>query len=254
MWGHTRVLLSITMPKLPALSPHPRRAGRYAVLVDGVPLPSNSPPPRRAPSPRPPGRPGHPDLGPPPALLDAAAIHTLGLKLGADLSEPTLAAIARAAELVDATDRALALIALRSHSSREVARKLAQKGIAKPAIDAAVTRLVDTGLLDDRAFTESFVRSRLVGRGQSRRKVAAELAKRGIPRAEADHALSAVAESEEVSELDQARKAAGKKVRSLAKLEYDVARRRLAGYLMRQGFGGDVVRQVTAELVVRQRY
>ncbi|MBI1808767.1 MAG: regulatory protein RecX [Gemmatimonadetes bacterium] len=269
------------MPRITALTAHPRRAGRYTLSVDGAVLEfggnstaedaedaedrhiagtaprfSHRRSPKRLPLPssassassavdsqfKSPAK---------PLLLDAALIHALSLKVGLELTADLIRSIEAGANVVAAMDQALSMLARRAHSRRELERGLSQKGLPKPAIDAVVTRLVERALLDDRAYAESFARSRLIGRGQSRRRVAAELAKRGVARADADEALARVAAEDGVDELDQARRAAQKKMRGLRSLEPDVARRRLMGYLLRQGFGGEAVRRVTAELLPR---
>lgn len=222
------------MPTLTALTPHPRRAGRYSVSVDGVVLTFD-------------GTHGAAAT----ALVDAALVQALGLKVGAELSADALRSLADGARQVKAMDRALGMLGRRAHSRRELERGLAQKGSPKAAIDTVLTQLSHRGLVDDRAYAESFARSRLVGRGQSRRRVAAELAKRGVARDAVEAALVTIAESEGVDELVQARRAAGKKVRGMSGLGPEVLRRRLVGFLIRQGFGGGVVRQITDELARR---
>lgn len=235
------------MPTLTALTPHPRRAGRYTVSIDGAALTLGVGGERNGEGERP-LRHGRPSDAPRPALVDAALVHDLALKPGMELPDDTLRSLTAGALQVEAMDRALGMLGRRAHSRRELERGLSQKGSPKTAIDAVVTQLVNTGLLDDPSFAAAFARSRLVGRGQSSRRVAAELAKRGVARSDVDGALGRVAADEGVDEVEQARRAAQKKMRGLSNLEAAVVRRRLQAYLMRQGFGGDVVRRVTAEL------
>jgi len=219
------------MPRITAITAHPRKPGRYSVAVDGKVLTLVD--------------------GETTALVDAALLHTHRAKQGAELSDGSRDALIEGALTLQAMDRAVGMLGRRAYARRELERALSQKGTPRPQIDAVVTRLVESGLVDDRAFAENFARARLAGRGQSRRRVSAELSKRGVSRADADAALARIVEDEGIDELAQARKAGEKKSRALAKLEPDVARRRLTGYLVRQGFGGEVVRKVTAELLGR---
>ena len=238
------------MPTLTALTAHSRRAGRYTVSIDGVALALGAGGEHNGEPERQPRR-GRPSTAPRPALVDVALVHDLALKVGMELPDDTLRSLVDGALQVEAMDRALGMLARRAHSRRELERGLSQKGSPRSAIDAVVTRLGNTGHLDDQSFAEAFARSRLVGRGQSRRRVAAELAKRGVARSDVDRALRRVAAEEGVDDMEQARRAAQKKLRGLAKLAPEVARRRLLAYLMRQGFDGDVVRRATAELFAK---
>jgi regulatory protein len=82
----------------------------------------------------------------------------------------------------------------------------------------------------------------------SRRRIAAELAKRGVERAIADVAIAEVMDDEAIDERAMVIAAAQKKLRSLAKLEPDVQRRRLYGFLARKGYPADLVRDAVAKL------
>ena len=63
---------------------------------------------------------------------------------------------------------------------RELERWLGNRDYAAGEIAATVEHLSARGLLNDAEYARSFVRSRLVARGQSRRRIQGELARRGI--------------------------------------------------------------------------
>src|SRR5258708_15209502 len=67
-------------------------------------------------------------------------------------------------------------------------RKLAQRGYSPEDIEAALTRLDELGYLNDLSFAEGLVRVRSASRGP--RALSAELARRGVGRAQADRALA----------------------------------------------------------------
>jgi regulatory protein len=67
-------------------------------------------------------------------------------------------------------------------------RKLALRGYTSEEVDAALVRLDELGYLNDLAFAEGLVRVRSASRGP--RALSAELAKRGVGRAQADRALA----------------------------------------------------------------
>jgi regulatory protein len=67
-------------------------------------------------------------------------------------------------------------------------RKLARRGYTSEEVDAALARLDELGYLNDLSFAEGLVRVRSASRGP--RALSAELARRGVGRAQADRALA----------------------------------------------------------------
>ena len=76
-------------------------------------------------------------------------------------------------------ERAVALLARREHSQKELSRKLAQKGFAKEAIEQTLKKLILYDLQSDQRFAESYVRSRKLS-GVGPRRIAIELSMRGV--------------------------------------------------------------------------
>ncbi len=89
----------------------------------------------------------------------------------------------------DPLDRAVGLLARRAHSQWELRRKLRMKGFGAEAVDGAMARLVELGYLDDSSFAKGLVQRRGALRGP--RALSAELAAKGIDRADADAAVAA---------------------------------------------------------------
>ncbi|MCQ4349079.1 recombination regulator RecX [Pseudomonas stutzeri] len=83
---------------------------------------------------------------------------------------------------------AMDLLARREHGRAELARKLRQRGAADALIDAALERLVEEGLLSDRRFLESYVRSR-ASAGYGPLRIREELTRRGLSRSAVEQAL-----------------------------------------------------------------
>jgi regulatory protein len=67
-------------------------------------------------------------------------------------------------------------------------RKLARRGYSPEEVASALTRLDELGYLNDQSFAEGLVRVRSASRGP--RALSAELAQKGVGRAEADRALA----------------------------------------------------------------
>ena len=75
--------------------------------------------------------------------------------------------------------RAVALLARRDHSRRELERKLEAQGFTPDLVAAALAELERKGLFRAERFAGSFVRSR-VAKGQGPVRIRAELAERGV--------------------------------------------------------------------------
>lgn len=80
------------------------------------------------------------------------------------------------------------LLGGRAHSRFEMQRKLARRGYTSEEVDAALARLDELGYLNDQSFAEGVVRVRSASRGP--RALSAELARKGVGRAQADLALA----------------------------------------------------------------
>jgi regulatory protein len=95
----------------------------------------------------------------------------------------------------------LRLLARRAHSRVELLRKLTRRGYDGAAIGTAMTRLEELGYLDDQSFAHSFVRRRGSVRGP--RALSAELAARGVDRAQVDTAIAEFGEAEQLAAATQ---------------------------------------------------
>jgi regulatory protein len=201
------------MSVISAIVQAPRHPGRFAILVEGKPL----------------------------ATLSLDAIERLQLAVGRDVSglEERLAAEALQLKVYD---RALNMLAFRARSSQELARALVRKGEEKDIVDRVIARLLEQGLLDDAAFAQAFTRAKVLGANQSRRRVQLGLRKKGVAREVSDSAIDTVFAEEGVDQRELVEQAARKKLRSLAKLEPVVQRRRLYAFLARRGYDSDDIR------------
>lgn len=198
-----------------------RREGRYVVQLDGEPF----------------------------ATVSVEVISRLKLSVGQRLDETALAALAEERELLAAYDKGLDLLAFRARSATELRRRLVQKGIEAPRAEEAVRRLVANGLVDDRAYAETVVRSKALGGGASKRRVSQELARRGVDRETADAAVARVWQEESVDQTSAAESLARKRLGSLRGLDAPTRRRRLYAFLARRGYDADEIRKAIAAVL-----
>jgi regulatory protein len=142
----------------------------------------------------------------------------------------------------------------RPRSVVEVRRRLTGAGYRPALVEGAIERLLELGMLDDRAFAEGWIASRDRARPRGERVLRQELMQKGIDRALIDELLEErrTGYEGEATEPDvhAARRLLERNERSLARVA-DPRQRRARAYalLARNGFDPDVCREVAAEVV-----
>jgi len=139
-------------------------------------------------------------------------------------------------------EQALSLLEFRARSVSELRRKLIQKGSPAVEVDGVVARLRAQKLLDDDEFARQFARGKALGAGASRRRIVLELIRRGVAREIADRAVEGLQENEGIDPERVLHRVAGKKWKSLARLDDFTRKRRLYAFLARRGFDPDEIR------------
>ncbi len=121
----------------------------------------------------------------------------------------------------------------RARSRRELADKLASRGVPEDVATRLLDRFTEVGLVDDEAFARAWVDSRQPGKGLARRALATELRRKGVADEVARQALD---EIDPADEEEAARRLVRKKLRSLSRVDETTATRRLIGMLGRKGY------------------
>ena len=207
------------MQKVTQIVEHPRKAGRYVVMVDGSEF----------------------------ATVSAETLAETKMRIGLLVDDALAARLNDASEDTAMYDRALNLLSFRARSSRELQRRLTEKGGSRDRADRIIQRLRDAGLINDADFARQLTRSKLAG-GASKRRVHQELFKRGVARDVADQAVADVIDDEGLSDADSIERVARKKWRTLHDLDDATRRRRLYGFLARRGFDSSDVSRVVKQL------
>lgn len=135
------------------------------------------------------------------------------------------------------TQRALALLVRREHSRKELARKLADRGIENEAASAAIEKLTGDGWQSDARFAEMLVRTR-AAHGQGPIRIRAELGTHGLDRDIIEAAMEAFDGNWRQVAQDLARRRFGLDLASADAAQ----RRKAADFLYRRGFDGDTVK------------
>ena len=148
---------------------------------------------------------------------------------------------------------AMRILNYRFNSEAELRRKLKSKKFEPALIDETVEKLRREKWLDDARFAAAFVRTKQL-KHHGPRKIARELAAAGVDREAADKAIREnVDEENERADLI----ALFEKRRRLLIRRYgedyvttDEGRRKLAAYLLNQGYDAALVRSVVKEIPV----
>lgn len=126
-----------------------------------------------------------------------------GISPGTALDAEKTAELLTRSERVFARVRALSLLSRAAHSRKGLERKLASRGFSVEAIRYAINRVSELGYLDDKAFAESWVRSRISGGKTGWNALYKGLLGKGVARATAEEVVSALCSFED--ELGSAR-------------------------------------------------
>lgn len=165
----------------------------------------------------------------------------LQLKKGQYLSDQEIASLLEADQGNKAYDSALHYLSFRARSEEEVRRNLAQKGFPDEAVDAALSRLKDVGLLDDLEFARLWVSSREQISPRGKRALRYELHQKGI----ADHQI------DEILDLYDEEKAAYEAIiERLSRFSEDdkaTYQKKMGAFLQRRGFTYPVIRDALEE-------
>jgi regulatory protein len=142
-----------------------------------------------------------------------------------------------------AMDAALFLLKFRGRTEKEVAERLAKKGFEADLVAGTVTRLKELNLVNDEVLARQWAES---GRrsGWGERRLLQALWMRGVPRDIIARVLAEKPEEGASTEIDRARDALARRVKRMktAGMDRKTLYRRLGGFLARQGYSPDVVR------------
>jgi len=207
------------VPRVTGLAPDPRQAGYRLVEVDRGRF----------------------------ASLPADAVVALGLTVGTELSGPLHARLQELADIEAAYRAASRALAARGRARGDLRRRLAQKQHPPQAVEQALARLEERGLLDDGRFAVDYAARRATkGRGPAR--IVADLLAQGVARGLAETAVRDAFAQEGLDPATTLRAVAARRAAQLAGLDPSVRRRRLLAYLSRRGYRGAGLRQVVDEV------
>jgi regulatory protein len=206
-------------PRITALEPDPRRPDAVRVELDGQRF----------------------------GAVSRQIVAQEALAVGRHLDSGLQERLSAAADVEAAFRTVLRALEVRSYARGDLGRRLQRKGHPRGAVDAALARAGELGLLDDGAFAFSYVETRAArGRGPSR--LTRDLLAMGVERALIDRALANQwPEGSDRSAVPLA--LAQKRATQLGSLPRRTKRRRLVAYLARRGFTGRDITEMVDRVV-----
>jgi len=171
------------------------------------------------------------------ALLLAAT-----LRKGQKLTDADIAELRAQDGVQKAYDRTLNYLSYRPRSESEIRLYLRRKEVADDVADHILGRLRAVGLVNDEQFAEMWVRNRQATSPRGARALRQELWQKGIERPAVEAALA------DLDETSQALEAARPRALRMTGLDAVEFRKKLGDFLLRRGFGYEVVRYTVSRL------
>jgi len=171
-----------------------------------------------------------------------------GLKKGDEISEDRFSFLIEQNKLFHIKQRAFRLLGRRQHSTYELKRKLWNKDYEQKLIDDVINDLKKAGYLNDADFIRAFVADKTKTKNWSRKKIKAELIKKGLAAKLIDEIIK---EQPNEADYENAMKLAKKKFDVLSKrnLEPKELRNKLSTYLFSKGFNYEMIKEVCEEML-----
>ncbi len=176
-------------------------------------------------------------------LLYLGELRRMRLKEGEDISTEVYSSIEKDILIPRAKKRVLYYLKNGEKTRTEVVRKLKESFYPENVIANAVTFLENYSFIDDKRYADSFVESKK--KKYSRRELEAKLYQKGVSKEEIREALGDISDADE---LENCIRLLRKRVKSEEMLSDPAERRKSFAYLMRKGYGYEVVEKAFREI------
>jgi regulatory protein len=167
-----------------------------------------------------------------------ARIVAAWLQVGQEISDENIAQLQFEDGRETAYQRALKFISYRPRSQSEVRQKLQALNITQENIDYVLSRLIESGILNDESFAQLWVENRSAMRPRGRRALAYELRQRGLDQKTIDQAVATIDDEE------LAYDAARRRARKMHGPEWIEFRQKMFRFLAQRGFTYELCAQV----------
>ncbi|TMW70585.1 recombination regulator RecX [Alteribacter natronophilus] len=168
-----------------------------------------------------------------------------GIQKGVTLTSDQIAAISKDEEKSKAFSRALHFLSFRMRTVKEIDDYLREQEIEDDQAEEILERLINMNLLDDKAFAESYVRTKKNTQKKGPLKIRMELREKGVANVHIDSALEQFSQEEQYG---MAFELAEKKQRSYRNQSIQQIKQKLVQFLVQKGFPSGLAAEVVKEL------
>lgn len=166
---------------------------------------------------------------------------------GVPFDEAAFDALLRERSYPFALERAVALLAVRARTERELRESLRQCAYNDAVIDRVIARMDEAGYIDDADFASQWAASR-TGKGMGTRRIAMELRRKGV---NAEQIEQAIGQLDEDECLESAIRTAGKAARG-KNLSSPADRQKVFAALMRRGYDASSAKKALAAILAQK--
>jgi len=171
--------------------------------------------------------------------IDLENFLKLGLKVEQELTEEEIKEIIKKAEFQKTYDKLTKFATLRPRSEREIDDWFKKHKVHKSLHKELFSRLKRLDLIDDRKFARWWIEQRTAFRPRGKKALAVELRQKGIDR----QLIKQVLDEAAIDERKIASRLLRKKRYKWEKLDKLKARKKMAEFLARKGFGWTVIKE-----------
>ena len=163
---------------------------------------------------------------------------------GDEITEHEIDEILLVEERARAKKKALSYLNYRARSTKELERKLLDKGFSERTVHRVIDDFSRVGLLDDNQFATAYVHSKMLQKPMGKRLLRQELRSLGIDETTIERAICEAYGQR--SETDVALELVQKRMQRFAEMEPGSKRKKkkLTDFLLRRGFEWDVIAEV----------
>jgi len=162
-----------------------------------------------------------------------------------ELEDDFISEILKAEEEINAYNYAISVLSRTSKSEKQLRQKMLDKGYDTQFIENAIVKLKIQKYIDDEAYSESFINSKINVSKDGKLKIKEALYNKGIDKQVIADKLSEVSNEEEIK---RAYILGTKKLRSIKEEDARKKRMKLTNYLINKGFEYSTVKKAVSKL------
>lgn len=177
--------------------------------------------------------------------LEEETLINEGLYKNQEVAHETIDRLMRVDDLNKAYSRALNYLSYRMRSTKELSQYLSDKEIDQEQINEIIVRLKKQKLLDDQAFADAFVRTKMNTSSNGPERIRTDLFKKGIKGEIVDRALLHFSEDIQKERIEQW---VNKQTKKTTRNSHRQSVQKIEQQLVRKGFDLSVIKQTTQEM------